>query len=375
MSMKFPRNPVCLLLASVLLVLSTGPGAAATPASPPPPKPAVSGEESIPEVSPAPDNDAAPAEEPAASPVSAAPNGRKDQVVIGTGPVTGLYFPAGGAIQRVLNRQEEKTGFHVWTESADGSAANLKALKEGRLDMAIIQSDWQYHAVRGTGVFRASDAFPDLRSVLTLHAEPLAILVRVGTGIDSLAALEGKTVSPGQKGSPTRALMDMLFAARGWSAGEDLKVVDMAMADQTEALCSGEVDAIAFVAAHPNGLVQETAGRCAVSILPVEDVTANSLTGDNPFLVRTRIPGGLYPGVDDDVPTVGLAATLVTTASADEAMVHAVACGILDRVQDFRDQHPVLHSLTAKTMAGKPAGADLHPGAERCFREEGLLRK
>src|SRR5262249_39752844 len=136
---------------------------------------------------------------------------------LGTAPVVGVYFPAGGAICAMVNIARAQNGLRCAVESTQGSLANLVALRTGLEDMAIVQSDWQYFAVKGLGPFKSSGPFDSLRALFSLHGEPLTLIARRNAGIAGLADLKGKRVNVGPKGSGQRVLADQLIHAEGWT--------------------------------------------------------------------------------------------------------------------------------------------------------------
>lgn len=289
--------------------------------------------------------------------------------IIATGPVTGIYFPAGGAIQRLASSGENKTNFNIWASSTEGSFDNLQGLRSGKYDYAVVQSDWQYYAFKGEGVFKTAEPFDNLRAVASLYVEPLTILVREGAEIYSFSDLKGHDVSFGAPGTSTRMLMEKVTAAFGFDIQKDFEVSNVTLTEAAEALCSGQVDALAFAAAHPNGMIQEVANKCQVMMLPVGGEPAKSLLHDNPFLTSTVIPGGLYPGMDNDTDTIGFTAILVTMKDEPEEEVYQLTRALFSNVKLFKAQHPVFGLTTAKNMRHAGIAIPFHSGAERYFRE------
>src|SRR5262249_31038077 len=153
-------------------------------------------------------------------------------LLIGTGPVVGLHFPAGGAICNMINRAAGMTVCAVVV--SEGSAANLAALKAGSIDLAIVQSDWQYHAVQGQASENAETRFDGLRAVFSLYSEPVTIVARRDSGIASVEDLKGKRVNLGLPGSSGRASAEALIAAMGWSLKDFGSVGELAPEHQPE---------------------------------------------------------------------------------------------------------------------------------------------
>lgn len=296
-------------------------------------------------------------------------------ITVGTGGVTGVYYPTGGAICRLVNRGRKGHGIRCSVESTGGSVYNLNALRQGGLDLAIAQSDWQYNAYRGTDIqpFVDQGPFKDLRSVFSLHTEAFTVIVRADSAIKKLDDLVGKKVNIGNSGSGNRATMEVVMKAKGWSR-ETFKVAsELKGSEQPQALCEGKIDAMIYNAGHPNGAVQEVATSCDVRILSVTDPEIDKLLKDNSYYAYTTIPKGMYAGNSTDVKTFGVKATLVSTAKVSDEIVYQVVKAVFDNFENFKTLHPVFANLDPKNMVNEGNTAPLHKGAERYFREKGLL--
>jgi TRAP transporter TAXI family solute receptor len=294
-------------------------------------------------------------------------------VTIGTGAVTGVYYPAGGAICRLLNRGRKEHGIRCFVESTGGSVYNLHALRDGDLTFAIVQSDWQYNAYRGTGIFDDGPAFSDLRSVFSLHSEMFTVAVRGGSNIRSFSDLVGKRVNIGNPGSGMRDIMENLMERYGWNRASFAAISELKPNEAAKALCDGTIDAMVFAAGHPNGLIQEVTSNCGAALIPVEGKQVDALLEQSPYYARTAIPGGMYKNNAENVPTFGIKATLVTTEKADPEVVYQLVKSVMDSFEDFKTLHFVFATLNRDTMMSAGLTAPLHPGAERYYREKGLI--
>ena len=291
-------------------------------------------------------------------------------VTIGTGGITGVYYPVGGAIQLLVNRERAGTGIRVVTESTDGSVFNLNAIADGGLDMGLAQSDWQYHAYLGDhDTF--PDADPDLRAVFSLHGEPFTVLARADTAIHHIEDLPGNRVNIGNPGSGQRATMEVVMAAYGWDAGTFSQVFELPSVDQAQALCDGTVDAVVFVAGHPSAAVQEAAITCPTRLVTVDGATISRLVADHSYYAFSVIPGGLYAGNANDVVTFGIKATLVTSTDLPADVVYAIVSAVFDDFDTFRELHPALLTLRPEQMVVDGLSAPLHDGAARYYADRG----
>ena len=294
-------------------------------------------------------------------------------MVLMTGSERGVYFPVGSALCTLFNF-EQKSGARCVAVRSRGSVANIAGLKAGKAQLALVQSDTQAAAYQGTGEFEVTGAYPRLRSLFALYSEYLAVLVRADSGIQQIGDLKGKRINIGRPESGQHAVVEQVLGAMGL-APRDFVVYRERGPAQVKRLCTGELDAAAFVGGSPNGHVTEVTLACDVRLLPVAGPQIRQLLERHPELSRGLIPGGRYRGNPHDVPTVSVTATLVTTASQPEDEVHAFVRTIFDNFQMLAEMHPVLNELEPREMVRSHGAAPLHPGAERFFRERGLIEQ
>lgn len=300
---------------------------------------------------------------------------QENVITIGTGSETGVYYPAGGAICRLVNRGRKDHGIRCYVESTGGSVYNLRALREGEISYGIVQSDWQYNAYNGKGAFADGPAFKELRSVFSLHSEMFTVAVTKNSGIKNFSELKGKRVNIGDPGSGMREIMQGLMEAKRWTKHSFAEAAELKPVDAAKALCDGKIDAMVFAAGHPNGLIQQVTTSCGAKLIPVEGAEVEALLKESPFYAHTAIPGGMYPGNAQNIPTFGIKATLVTTADADEEAVYQLTKAVFENFESFKTLHFVFATLEKERMVSAGLTAPLHPGALRYFKEVGLIRE
>ena len=296
-------------------------------------------------------------------------------ITIGTAGVTGVYFPAGGAICRLVNIKRKEHGIKCSVESTGGSIYNLNAIRQGELDLGVAQSDWQYHAYNGTGNFAPQGKFEKLRSVFAMHGEPFTIVARVDSGINKFEDLKDKRVNIGNPGSGMRATMEEVMNAYGWNRDDFALVSELKSSEQGQALCDNKVDAIVYAAGHPNGAIQEVTSTCDTKMIDVTGGPITKLVEENPFYSYAEIPGGMYKGTDKPVHTFGVKATFVSSADVDADLIYETVKAVFDRFDDFKTLHPVFSTLDPTKMLLDGNTAPLHDGAYRYFQQSGLLEK
>ncbi|MCM0611422.1 TAXI family TRAP transporter solute-binding subunit [Marinobacter sediminum] len=294
-------------------------------------------------------------------------------VTIGTGGVTGVYYPAGGAICRLVNMDRKEHGIRCSVESTGGSVYNLNAIRQGELDLAVAQSDWQYHAFNGTSQFKDDGPNKDLRAVLSLHPEPFTVVASKGSGITSFEDLEGKRVSVGNPGSGQRATAEVLMDEMGWTMDKFSLAAELKASEQSQALCDGNIDAFFYTVGHPSGSIKEATTSCDSVLVNVDNSSTETLISDNPYYRKATIPGGMYRGSDEDTTTFGVAATFVSSTDVPEEVVYEVVKAVFENFDSFKRLHPAFANLKKEEMVHDALSAPLHPGAAKYYKEAGLI--
>jgi TRAP transporter TAXI family solute receptor len=295
-------------------------------------------------------------------------------ITIGTGGVTGVYYPTGGAICRLVNLDRQAHGIRCSVESTGGSVYNVNTMRQGELDFGVVQSDVQYHALNGVGAeFEGQGPYEGLRAVFAVHPEPFNVLARADAGIATFDDLKGKRVNIGNPGSGQRATMEVLMEAKGWTMDDFALASELKSAEQSQALADNNVDAIVFTVGHPNGSIQEATTTTDARLIPVAGPEVDALVAENPYYSKAVIPGGMYPGNPDDVETFGVRATFVSSTDVPEEVVYQVVKAVFENFEDFKKLHPAFAGLEQEEMITAALSAPLHPGAEKYYKEAGLM--
>jgi TRAP transporter TAXI family solute receptor len=294
-------------------------------------------------------------------------------ITIGTGGVTGVYYPTGGAICRLVNKGRKEHGVRCSVESTGGSVYNINTIRAGELDMGVAQSDWQYHAYKGTSKFEDQGPFPELRAVFSVHPEPVSLIARADAGIKHVKDLVGKRVNIGNPGSGTEATWNVMWAAMGHT-NDDLKVAaQLKSAETPKALCDNDIDAFFWLVGNPSGLNKEATTTCDAVFVEVSGAAVDTLVADNPFYRYAAIPGGMYRGNPDDIPTFGVGATFVSSTATSEETVYQVVKAVFENFDAFKKLHPAFANLKESEMIKDALSAPLHDGAVRYYKERGWM--
>ncbi|MGF1773299.1 TAXI family TRAP transporter solute-binding subunit [Vibrio wakamikoensis] len=299
----------------------------------------------------------------------------KDQfVTIGTGGVTGVYYPTGGAICRLVNKDRKDHSIRCSVESTGGSIYNINTIRAGELDLGIAQSDWQYHAYNGTSKFADAGAYKDLRAVFSIHPEPFTVVARADSGIEKFEDLKGKRVNIGNPGSGQRGTMEVLMDGYGWGKDVFKLTSELKASEQSKALCDNKIDAMIYTVGHPSGAIKEATTSCDSKLVTVDGSVVDKLVADNSFYRVATVPGGMYKGNPEDTMTFGVGATFVSSTAVPEDVVYNIVKSVFENFDDFKRLHPAFANLKKEEMIKDGLSAPLHPGAEKYYKEVGLLK-
>ncbi|HTT09672.1 MAG TPA: TAXI family TRAP transporter solute-binding subunit [Burkholderiaceae bacterium] len=295
-------------------------------------------------------------------------------IVIGTGGVTGVYYPAGGAICRLVNRERVRHGLRCSVESTGGSMFNVDALRSGEIEFGVVQSDVQFDAVKGTRQFAKDGPFADLRSVFALHPEPFTVLARKEAGVTTFADFKGKRFNVGNEGSGTRASLEQLLGAMGWKITDFSLAAELRPDEHGQALCDGKIDGFFYGVGHPSANIRDPATLCAAQLIPLTGPAVDKLVREKPYYAYATIPGGLYPNNPQDTRTYGVQATLVSSTKVPNEVVYQVVRAVFDNFEEFKKLHPALAALKREEMVKNGLSAPLHEGALKYYREKGWVK-
>jgi TRAP transporter TAXI family solute receptor len=294
-------------------------------------------------------------------------------ITIGTGGVTGVYYPTGGAICRLVNKGRKEHNIRCSVESTGGSVYNTRTIRAGELDFGVVQSDVQAAGLNGTGAFAEDGPYPELRALFSVHPEPMHVMARADSGITDVASLKGKKVNIANPGSGTRVLAETLMKYSDLTPGDFALAAELKSSEQAAALCDGKIDATIWAAGLPNGSSQEATSSCDVKIVPLSGPNIDKLLAENTAYAAATIPGGMYPGNPDDIPSWGPKATFVTSANTSDEVVYQVVKAVFDNFDAFKKLHPAFSRLVEAEMIKDGLTADLHPGAVKYYKERGWM--
>ena len=295
-------------------------------------------------------------------------------ITIGTGSVTGVYYPTGGAICKLVNKGRKDHHVRCSVESTGGSIYNVNTIRAGELDFGIVQSDWQYHGYNGTSKFAEQGPYKKLRAMFSLHTEPFNVIARSDAGIENITDLKGKRVNIGNPGSGDRATMGVVMEALGWT-NDDFKLAsELKGSERSQALCDNKIDAFVYVVGHPNGSIKEATTSCDAKLVTVTGDKIDDIVAKNPYYAYSAVPKGMYRGTDKEINSFGVAATMVTTTDVSDEVAYNVAKSVFENFDTFKRLHPAFATLKKEQMVKAGLSIPLHPGAAKYYKEVGLLK-
>ncbi len=296
-----------------------------------------------------------------------------DFVTIGTGGVTGVYYPTGGSICRLVNKNRKKHGVRCSVESTGGSIFNINAIRAGDLDMGVAQSDWQFHAYNGTSKFKDQGPFKELRAIFSVHPEPVTVVARADADVKGINDLKGKRVNIGNPGSGTRGTWEVMEKALGWQRSDLALASEFKSGEQSQALCDNKIDVFFWLVGHPSGNTKEAMTTCDARLVTVDTAPIAKLVEEKPYYRWATIPGGMYRGNPNDTKTFGVGATFVGTSKTKDSVVYEVVKAVFENFDTFKKLHPAFANLKKEEMVKDSLSAPHHAGAAKYYKEAGLM--
>ena len=288
----------------------------------------------------------------------------KKYINIATGGTAGTYYPVGGAIAEILNKNIP--GMNASAQSTGATVSNINMLYADDVDLAIVQNDITYYAVHGTEMFSDKEV-KNIRGIAALYPETCQFVTLDKSGIMSIADLRGKRVAVGAAGSGAEANARQILEAYGITYN-DIDPQYLSFAEGASALKDGNVDAAFLTAGYPTASVQDIASQNTIRLLPVDDDVADALIAKYPFYTKTVIPAGTYQGFDEVVSTVSVMAMLVCSTNVDDKLGYEITKAIFTNLDRLEAAHAVGKLIKKETaLEGMPV--DMNAGAEKFLKE------
>jgi len=308
------------------------------------------------------------------APTALEANQRISHLLMGTGSVQGVYFPIGGVICRLLNRNKHLHRIRCSLESTGGSIANLRDLREQKFDLVFAQSDWQHHAYNGSSAFEKDGENKNLRAVFALEADPLALLVKTESDIQNFDELADRRVSFGYTRSLQHRIINDYLAAKGWTQKNFKEVRPMSDTRQVRQLCEDRLEAILLLSSSLNDYLRDLGETCKVRMVSITGEEVNKVIELKPYYRKGRVMSGMSDALDQEVMSFGLGAVAVASEDTSPKAIYHIVKEVSENFNDFKSLHPSLAALDKRELAHAGISIPLHAGAVRYFREARLLK-
>ena len=295
-------------------------------------------------------------------------------VMIGTGATTGVYYQAGNAVCRLMNKDVARHGIRCLAKKTSGSISNVNAIKGGESDFGVVQSDVQYNAVKGQAQFKAGGAHKELRALFSIYPEPLMVLARKDAEIKKFEDFKGKRFNLGNPGSGTRATVDVLMAAMNMKTGDFSLASELQPDEHGAALCDNRIDGFAYVVGSPASNLLEPARVCGARLVSITGPAVDALVRNYPYFTYATIAGGIYPDNPEPTKSFGVVASFVSSEKVPNEVVYALVSSVFEHFEEFKKLHPSFAYLDPMDILNNGLSAPLHEGAVRYYKEKGWIR-
>jgi TRAP transporter TAXI family solute receptor len=298
-------------------------------------------------------------------------------VRIATASISGVYYSTGNAVCRFIKKQShlnDNMNIFCSVQSTPGAMYNLNALRNGDVEIAIAQGDWEYQAFNALGVFKQLGPMTNLRSMFTTHREALTILVREDSGINSFNDIQGKIVNIGAPGTGVRGTIETVMKAKGWTKDNFKLATELNSSEQGQALCDGKIDVMLHVIGHPNGAFQEVTATCKAKFIPLDQDTLEQLLSEYPYYSYYEVPTKLYMGEDEIIPTIAVRSTFYTRSDFPNDEVYMILESVFNNFSSLKQLHPAFSNLAKSDLIPKETATPIHEGALQYYKKVGLIQ-
>lgn len=288
---------------------------------------------------------------------------------IATSTAGGTFYPVGGKLADMISKNISYA--QATAQVTAGGVENVRLLKNKEAELAMMPGDTLHNAIQGTGEF-TEDGPQQITQLAALFPSQLHIVTVDSTGIESIADLKGKRVSLGAPGSSTAIRAEIVLNAHGITL-DDIKVDWTTSGEAANQILDGQIDAGFFTSGAPQAAIMDIAAKRNLRLLGIEQDVLEKIEQEHPVFAYV-IPGGIYPGVDEDVPCVADMTILVCRPDLDEDLIYDITKMMWTEIEDFKSAHGVLEkNLKLENAMAQEKLAPFHPGALKYYKEVGLV--
>ncbi len=292
-------------------------------------------------------------------------------ITIGTGSVTGIYYTTGGSICRLVNKYKDST-IRCSIQSTEGSLYNLNSVNNKDLDFAIVQSDILYQASHNKNNFKNS-SYSKVKPIMAIYPELLTLVTKKDANINTIMDIKDKRINLGSSGSGNETTALTLFNEIGLTKNDLKEASSYNASEMSDALKNNKIDGYFYMVGHPTSTIKDSSSSVNIKIIPIENEITNKLIEKYPYFTKGNIPGGIYKGQIEDIPTFGVKAVLVVNEKVNEKIVYALVKAVLENFDEFKKLHPAYSNITKESLL-EGISTPLHEGAKKYYEEIGLIK-
>lgn len=294
----------------------------------------------------------------------------KQDVLFGGASITGVYYQVALQISNMMNKHMGDKYNYIGRPTG-GSVFNINAIDRGAFDFAVAQSDRNWQGFNGAADWEGKPV-TGLRSVFSMHPETVMLLTNKAAGIKSVEDLKGKRVNIGNPGSGQRGNAEDVLRLYGLDFNKDFSAEALQQAEASRALVDQKIDAFFFTVGNPSAAIEEPAQSVDLDMIPINSDAIKNFVKEHPYYIMTKVPGGTYKGIDNDVETYAVTATVVTNEGVAEEIVYDMVKTVFENLEELKASHAAFRVLDPKEML-QGLSAPLHPGAEKYYKEKGWM--
>ena len=300
-----------------------------------------------------------------------------NKITIGAGEKGGSYYEFGRSICRLIDRKAKGLSCillpSIRGDAPDDSLVNLVNVNNNAAEFGLARSDWHHFVATGTGPVKyGSGKLEGIRSLFSIHVQPITLIARRDAGIGKLDDLKGKRVNIGLAFTDDRKSAELVMGAKNWTRKAFMLVDELSKADQRLAFCHDRVQAMFYMGSHPNAFLSQTIKLCDATLVNVSGDAIDKIVAEKPYLTHATIEAGIYADISEPVKTFGLTVTVVSSADVSEELVYSFVKGVFDNLPSLKKSHVAFRNLDPVKMVQNGLAAPYHIGAMRYFREKGL---
>lgn len=294
----------------------------------------------------------------------------KQDILFGGASITGVYYQVALQISNIMNKHMGDKYNYIGRPTG-GSVFNVNALDRGAFDFAVAQSDRNFQGFNGTADWEGKPV-AGLRSVFSMHPETVMLVTRKGTGIKTMDDLKGKRVNIGNPGSGQRGNAEDVLRLYGLDYNKDFNAEALQQAEASRALVDQKIDAFFYTVGNPNSAIEEPAQSVDIDMVPVNSEAIKAFVAEHPYYIMTKIPAGTYKGLDKDIETYAVTATVVTNDGVSDEAVYDMVKTVFENLEELRASHAAFRNLNPEEML-QGLSAPFHPGALKYYQEKGWM--